>query len=364
MKYKFQDTMNERPSSEKRGGVLHPSDETASKTASDFSKRIRMFLRSRYVLMIICVLVAGSLIFIQTASLQLTTRPITVAGNEMGISRQMTVLAPRGVIMDRYGTPLAYNVETRVLYLAYAGLDSPKLNAMLTDLTAFLEERGIAYDDSLSEFLAVSPVRFTADMADVVYWQKNILGLKEPVKNVTVTFDDEYVKTDPAMLFRYLSEKRFGIGNPSTSDTAGPVRNVSINETTAFRVMRLRYLVLADEWAFRNGTPLLIAEGLDVDTTYQLEEQSFRFMGLVTGSEYRRAYSPAVTGLAHVMGYVGAVSASEYESLKTLGYAPDAIIGKAGVEASAEHYLAGRDGVRPYNVWTTEAEKGVFFPET
>ena len=38
--------------------------------------------------------------------------------------------------------------------------------------------------------------------------------------------------------------------------------------------------------------------------------------------------------------------------------------GKTGVEFAAERYLAGRDGVRPYNVWTAAGEEGVFFPET
>ncbi len=348
---------------EKHQGVLYSSDPAAAKAIPAFTKRLLSFLRSRYVLIITFVLLAGSLIFFQTASLQLSVRANTVVGNESGVSRQITVHAPRGVITDRFGTPLAYNVETRVLYLANADLTSAELNAMLADLAAFLENQGIEYDKSLSDFLAVSPIRFTADMNEVINWQKTVLGLKEPSARATVTFEDEYIKTDPAMLFRYLKEVKFGIGAAATPATAGPAAP-SEDNALIYSVMRLRYRIMTDEWAFRNGTPLLIAEGIDEEASHVIEEQNFRFRGLVSGMEYRRAYTDEVVKLSHVMGYVGAVDSEEYETLKTLGYSSDATIGKAGVESSAERYLAGRDGVRPYNVWTAAGEEGTFFPES
>ena len=68
--------------------------------------------------------------------------------------------------------------------------------------------------------------------------------------------------------------------------------------------------------------------------------------------------------MAHVIGYVGAIGPEEYDNLKNLGYENDAIIGKAGIEAAAEQYLVGKNGERPYNIWTVEGENGTFFPET
>jgi hypothetical protein len=102
---------------EKRKGVLYHSDAAAEQKAPVFSKRLLTFLRSRYLFLIVLVLVAGSLIFSQTASLQLTSRVRAVVGSEAGTSRQLTVFAPRGIITDRFGTPLAYNTETRVYFI-------------------------------------------------------------------------------------------------------------------------------------------------------------------------------------------------------------------------------------------------------
>ncbi|MBP7402582.1 MAG: hypothetical protein KBA30_08195 [Clostridia bacterium] len=347
---------------ETRKGVLYSSDASAARQTPAFTKRLSSFLRSRYVIIIVFVLLAGSIIFTQTATLQLTQRVGAVAGNETGTSRQITVFAPRGVITDRFGTPLAYNIETRVLYLANADLESDGLNDMLADLTGFLTDRGIAFDDSLSDYLAIGPVRFTADMADVIDWQKSVLGLKEPSSKTKVTYRDEFVKPDPDMLFRYLRDVKFKITENGSRTSAGP-EAPEADDSLVFDVMRLRYRILTDEWAFRNGTPLRIAEGLDEATSQLIEEQNFRFMGLVAGTEYRRAYSAGVVDLSHVMGYVGAVDAEEYEALQSLGYSPDAVVGKAGLESSAERYLAGKDGVRPYNVWTAAGEEGTFFPE-
>jgi len=359
------DTGAENPSlTEKRKGVLYRSDAAAEQKAPVFSKRLLTFLRSRYLFLIVLVLVAGSLIFSQTASLQLTSRVRAVVGSEAGTSRQLTVFAPRGIITDRFGTPLAYNTETRVLYLANADLESDDLNTRLADLTGFLRERGIAFDQSLSDYLAIAPIRFTADMKDVIYWQKNTLGLKEPSPKTRVSFDDEYIKPDPEMLFRYLRDVRFKIDIDLPAGTQGPVAASDAASEAEYDIMSLRYRILVDEWAYRNGTPLRIAEGIDEETIHMIEEQNFRFMGLLTGLEYRRTYAPEAVNLSHVMGYVGAIDSEEYESLKNLGYLPDAVVGKAGVESSAERYLSGQNGMRPYNIWTSAGQEGSFVPET
>ena len=349
---------------EKRKGVLYTSDAAAEQKAPVFSKRLLSFLRSRYLFLIVLVLVAGSMIFTQTASLQITSRVRAVVGSEAGTSRQLTVYAPRGIITDRFGTPLAYNIESRVLYLANADLESDELNSRLADLSMFLRERNIAFDRTLSDYLAISPIRFTADMKDVIYWQKNTLGLKEPSPKTRVAHDDEYVKTDPEMLFRYLRDIRFKIDIDRLPGVQGPNAKPLAPSETEYDVMSLRYRILADEWAYRNGTPLRIAEGIDEETIHLIEEQNFRFMGLLTGLEYRRTYAPEAVNLAHVMGYVGAIDSEEYESLKNLGYLPDAVVGKAGVESSAERYLSGQNGMRPYNIWTTAGQEGSFVPET
>jgi penicillin-binding protein 2 len=47
---------------------------------------------------------------------------------------------------------------------------------------------------------------------------------------------------------------------------------------------------------------------------------------------------------AHVVGYLGPIGADEVEHWRAKGYPPDALIGKAGIEAWGEEFLAGRRG--------------------
>ena len=58
---------------------------------------------------------------------------------------------------------------------------------------------------------------------------------------------------------------------------------------------------------------------------------------------HRRTYAPEAVNLSHVMGYVGAIDSEEYESLKNLGYLPDAVVGKAGFAMVGDGGNIGHD---------------------
>jgi penicillin-binding protein 2 len=50
------------------------------------------------------------------------------------------------------------------------------------------------------------------------------------------------------------------------------------------------------------------------------------------------------TLLSHVLGYVGPIDGPEWPALKRMGYQPDELVGKVGVEAGLESRLRGADG--------------------
>ena len=59
-----------------------------------------------------------------------------------------------------------------------------------------------------------------------------------------------------------------------------------------------------------------------------------------TVREYYTSYA------AHILGYVGAMNAEQWQVYKPLGYSMDAVIGQDGLEAAFEEYLHGVDGTR------------------
>jgi penicillin-binding protein 2 len=56
-----------------------------------------------------------------------------------------------------------------------------------------------------------------------------------------------------------------------------------------------------------------------------------------------RTYVEPLT-FGHVLGYVGPLNDSDLKRLKPLGYQPDEVVGKVGVEAGLESILRGKDG--------------------
>jgi penicillin-binding protein 2 len=72
-------------------------------------------------------------------------------------------------------------------------------------------------------------------------------------------------------------------------------------------------------------------------------EHKFSFPGVEVQKDYLRSY-PFTTLAAHVLGYVGPISADQLKTPRFRGYALDAEIGQAGVEWTYDSFLRGIDG--------------------
>jgi penicillin-binding protein 2 len=361
----------------KSGFFLFDQQETSAVLAKEerlgFSKRLKLFLKSRYALLTIIFLLVGAMIFYNTASLQLNPSAAAGVNASAGVPRQLTMKAARGEIVDAAGIPLAYSKMTNTLMIAYAGLGSAELNAMLLDLSLFMDQYQATNESDLGEYFSISHEEclhpagegtdcgkavFAKEEDDILSWQtdSNLFNLKLADAGQTGTFDNAFVKTDPEIFYKYLLYTRFNIEDPEADGTL-------YSREQAFRIMQLRYMIMENSWGFLNGTPVTIAHGISDTLVAAINEQNYRFKGVITGQEYQRAYTGEAALVSHVLGYVGPVSAEQYKDLRSQGYALDAVVGQAGVENTAERYLAGQDGVKPYNIWTIAEESGAFFSE-
>jgi penicillin-binding protein 2 len=342
---------------EKSGGpsMLHEAN-------PGFFTRLKEYLSSRFAVLSLIFCMIGLLIFYNTAALQLNTLASAGISETSGVSRQMTVQAPRGDIVDASGIPLAYSHSISVLYLTYAGLDDDQLNSMLLDLAKFFEANNVVWTSKLTDYIDLSlesgVLSFQKSASATNYWQSdsNLFGLKAP-DGSTVTFDDQQIKPTADMFFDYLLFEKFKIEDP-TSKTR------KYNKTEAFLIMKMRYVIFENAWMFRNGTPVEIARDVKPDVINQVNEQNYRFRGVISGQDSERVYTDAARSLSHVLGYTGRITSSQYDELKSLGYGPDAMVGQAGVELTAERYLTGKDGTKAYNIWTVAGEEGMFFSES
>ncbi|HEY1297963.1 MAG TPA: penicillin-binding protein 2 [Chloroflexota bacterium] len=104
--------------------------------------------------------------------------------------------------------------------------------------------------------------------------------------------------------------------------------------------------VLKDYNAY-NSIP--IAYNVDRDSVMRISEHSLDMPGVQVGVESTRRYNEGIL-IAHLMGYMGAISPDQVDQLAQQGYGPDDHIGAAGVEQAYEKDLRGVPGKRSYEV--------------
>jgi penicillin-binding protein 2 len=95
--------------------------------------------------------------------------------------------------------------------------------------------------------------------------------------------------------------------------------------------------------------PKPVAIDVSKDTAFYLSEHQDEFPGVEVVEASVRSY-PEGTMAAHILGWVGQVSADELKSPKFKNYGPNDLDGKAGLEQTYEHYLRGKKGAEKFLV--------------
>ena len=97
------------------------------------------------------------------------------------------------------------------------------------------------------------------------------------------------------------------------------------------------------EYADDPLTPVVVRRGIHKDQIDYFDEHQLDFPGVRLAQTYLRTY-PHQSLAAQVLGYVGDITQAELKEKQNQGYQPGDVIGQAGVEASYDQYLRGRDG--------------------
>ena len=317
------------------------------------TETILSVVTSRYSILGAIMCSIGLVILVMTASLQFSGRTNLSSDSSKGVSRQYSVAAPRGDIVDCNGVVLATTEQINMLMIADADMEDKTLNAMLLELSYLFDEYNVAPVDDLSDYLSVNPFEWKKEADDITAWQvsTNLFSLKENTTSTVVTYSDTYVKSDPQVFFLYLrSEEIFNIDPSYSTDEA-------------YRIAIMRYQIYKDRWAFSTGAPVKIATDVPDGLVTLLMEQNYKYLGILSGKEYRRVYSPLAETSAHVVGYIGKISQERLALLADFGYTAEDVVGQQGIEAQLERYLHGQSGIKAYNILNEDEENWSFFPE-
>jgi len=95
--------------------------------------------------------------------------------------------------------------------------------------------------------------------------------------------------------------------------------------------------------------PVPVAEGVTKDQIFYIEEHASAFPGVSYRLDSHRTYPDGALA-AHILGYMGPISADQLKQKGFAGYQPTELVGQSGVEGAYERWLHGTDGYRALQV--------------
>ena len=238
-----------------------------------------------------------------------------ITRNRMNVN--MVEKAPRGQIYDRYGTPLVVNRAGYSLQLVKTDITDEEFNNMLLELAKVFDETDTKTSDSLP--ISKYPFEFLFENDE----EKEKWFSNNPHSNI-ITRD----MSASEVMNKYI----YDIYKIPTGCTMNEARTV----------VGIRYEAKVS--GFSSVSPMIVAEDIGVELVSRIKERQEEFQSVGVINTYYREYKNG-TYASHILGRVGKMNSEEYNKYKEFGYSYSDVVGKQGVEKSAEHYLKGKDGV-------------------
>ena len=265
----------------------------------------------RFNLLVILTYIAGIILIIRLFNLQIVHGAEYREESNTRLTRETTVEAARGAILDRSGTTLVSSNMTFSLELYKTKIDNNGLNTSILNIIQVLEKYDISYPDSLP--ITVNPYSYTVSDDTLAKWKKS-------------NKIDENATAEEA--FAKLKDK-YEITNTNNIDE---IR----------KIMRIRYEIT--QQGYSSTKAITLAKGLPREAVAEFSESSSKFPGINIIVDPARNYTSG-TLAAHILGYASRINSEEYEARKDT-YTQNDIIGKTGIEAVFEEFLKGKNGTK------------------
>ena len=266
----------------------------------------------RFNLITVLVYAVGIILVFQLFNLQIVQGSEYREKSNTRLSRESTLPAARGSILDRTGRVLANTTIYTKLELYETKIDEETLNNAILNMIEVLEKNGDEYIDDFP--IKINPYEFK-------------YSLDESIKEFKEDYDLPQ-ELNAEECFYKLKEK-YKIQN----DNPEEIR----------KILAIRYEI--SENGYSTTRPVTIAKKISNATINEIGERGEDFPGASMTQEPVRNY--CVGSLAsHIIGYIGPISEEEYNAKKGQGYEPDDDVGQAGIEDVLEDYLRGTNGVK------------------
>ena len=273
-------------------------------------ERKKSNIKLRYNTLTVLTYLVGIILIIQLFNLQIVHGAEYREESNTRLTRETTLEAARGSILDRTGVELV-NTNTKFgLELYKTKIDDNELNNSILNIVNVLEKYQVSYEDSFP--ITIEPFQYTKTGDDLQKWlEDNKLD----------------TNTTPEEAFYYFKDKY-------------EIQNSDIKEVR--KILAIRYEITIT--GYSSTRALTIAEDIPREAVAEFTESGDKFPGINIVVEPVREYTSG-TLASHILGYASTISAEEYETRKDT-YSQNDIIGKTGIEYVFEEYLKGKNGTK------------------
>lgn len=264
----------------------------------------------RYNIISMLIYVIGIVIIIRLFTLQIVNGKEYLEKSNSRLTRETTIKASRGNIVDcnnniLAGTKIRYSLE-----LYKSKIETEELNNTILRAIDILEKNEDDYIDDFPIDISVMNYTFSKSESIVKWLENNNLDINLTANEVLNVYIEKY------------ELEKFSIEN-------------------ARKIIAVRYGI--EKNGYTSMRAYVIAEDISSQSVLEFEEQSSNFPGIDIEKTPIRNYIYGNLA-SHILGYTGRISEPEYNSLE--GYQISDYIGKTGIEYVFEKYLKGQDGLK------------------
>ncbi|MBP5291636.1 MAG: hypothetical protein J6Y90_03340, partial [Lachnospiraceae bacterium] len=305
---------------------------------------IKRFLRSRLFPLGLIVFSLFSVLTVRLFQLQIIEGAVK---QEQYITQKtqktISLSSTRGIIYDRNGNTLAGNELIYVVNVTDNGdyKDGYEKNNMLIGLIDILDR----HQTPVSSFIPVvlnpdGTFEYNCSEAARLRFLRDMYGFRSVDELKADTSGKTDVNLSAEGVYQYLY-KRYGVGyrNSRRKET------YDLDNETALKLINIRYGMAQN--SYRRYVPTAVATDIDQETMADIMEHSESMLGVTVDESYRRVYTDSKV-FSQLLGYTGAISTEQVESLNTqLGYdkySAGDVVGQSGLESVLELDLQGEKG--------------------
>jgi len=264
----------------------------------------------RFNMVTVITYLVGIVLLVQLFNLQIVHGAEYREESNTRLTRESTLEATRGNIMDKSGNVLVSSNTKFGLELYKTKIDTEALNEAILNMIQVLEKYEVSYPDSFP--IKIDPYTFTLEGDNLLAWKK--------ANNMTEDMTAEQA-------FFKMKEKY-------------KINSADISE--ARKIMAIRYEIT--QKCYSSTKAVTISSDIPREAVAEFSENSDKFPGINIFVKPERTYTKGSLA-SHILGYASKISSEEYKTRKDT-YDQNDLIGKTGIEYVFEEYLKGKKGVK------------------